>query len=249
MPLFRSESIILRSYSLSEADKIVVLFTRDRGIVRGVAKGAKRLKSRFGSSLEPFSVANVEYFEKEHSELATIRSAEIERSHFLEAAVPDHLAVFSNIAELLIAFSPPHDPNEMLYRMLKACLASGADSPGSLAAVSVYFKLWLLRLGGYLPDWSKCHACGREFAANEPANLTGGWHLICTTCSRPGARLRVEPKVRETFFSIQKLPPAEFAAAKRPDAGSLAELSAILERLVTSVLGIERAPAYSYEKS
>ena len=54
MSLIETESIILRSYNLAEADKIVVLLTRDHGVVRGVAKGAKRLKSKFGSGLEPF---------------------------------------------------------------------------------------------------------------------------------------------------------------------------------------------------
>ncbi|HBR56430.1 MAG TPA: DNA repair protein RecO, partial [Blastocatellia bacterium] len=55
MPIFESESFVLKSYSLAEADRIVVFYTRNYGIVRGVAKGAKRLNSKFGSTLEPFS--------------------------------------------------------------------------------------------------------------------------------------------------------------------------------------------------
>ena len=56
MPLIETESIILKTYNLAEADKIVLFLTRDHGVLRGVAKGAKRLKSRFGSGLEPFSI-------------------------------------------------------------------------------------------------------------------------------------------------------------------------------------------------
>ena len=64
MPLIETESLVIKSYGLAEADRIVVLLTQEHGMIRGVAKGAKRLKSKFGSGLEPFSVVKVEYFEK-----------------------------------------------------------------------------------------------------------------------------------------------------------------------------------------
>ena len=64
MSIKESEALVIKSYNLSEADRIVVFFTRQHGIVRGVAKGAKRLHSRFGSTLEPFSTVNLTYFQK-----------------------------------------------------------------------------------------------------------------------------------------------------------------------------------------
>ena len=73
MPLIETESLVLKSYNLAESDKIVVLLTREHGVVRGVAKGAKRLKSKFGSGLEPFSVVMATYFEKESSELVRFK--------------------------------------------------------------------------------------------------------------------------------------------------------------------------------
>jgi len=72
MAIVETESLILKSYALAEADKIVVFLSQNQGIIRGVAKGAKRLKSRFGGSLEPFSVVNLIYFQKEDSELVKI---------------------------------------------------------------------------------------------------------------------------------------------------------------------------------
>ena len=61
MALIETESIILKSYNLAEADKIVVFLSEDHGMIRGVAKGAKRLKSKFGSGLEPFSIVRITY--------------------------------------------------------------------------------------------------------------------------------------------------------------------------------------------
>src|SRR5215210_9357245 len=100
MPLFESESIVLRSYNLSEADRIVVFFTRDHGIVRGVAKGAKRLKSKFGSTLEPFSTVQLTYFQKEDRELVSVQNVELARSRFAPASDPEYLRIFSYLSDL-----------------------------------------------------------------------------------------------------------------------------------------------------
>ena len=154
MSLFESESLIIKSYNLAEADRIVVFLTRDHGMIRGVAKGVKRLKSRFGSSLEPYSIVNLEYFQKDAVELVSIQKADLIQSNFEAASNPDFLQKFSYLGDLLITFSPPHDPNETLYRMVKACIETSADDPNSLLSIGVYFELWLLRLAGYMPDWS-----------------------------------------------------------------------------------------------
>src|SRR5215216_5532529 len=88
MPLFETESLVLKSYNLSEADRIVLFFTREHGMIRGVAKGAKRLKSRFGSTLEPFSTVNLQYFHKEDRELVSVQEVELVKSCFDIASQP-----------------------------------------------------------------------------------------------------------------------------------------------------------------
>src|SRR3954453_9040188 len=103
MPLIETESIVLKSYNLAEADRIVVLLTHDHGVVRGVAKGAKRLKSRFGSGLEPFSEVRATYFQKENIELVSLQSSELIRSNFEMASEPDFLQKFSYLSDLLIS--------------------------------------------------------------------------------------------------------------------------------------------------
>ncbi|MFL6467035.1 MAG: DNA repair protein RecO, partial [Pyrinomonadaceae bacterium] len=88
MPLRESESIVLKSYNLAEADRIVVFFTRGYGMIRGVAKGSRRTRSKFGSALEPFSEVNLEYFEKDDRELVSIQNAELIQSAFSTAVEP-----------------------------------------------------------------------------------------------------------------------------------------------------------------
>ncbi len=239
MSLIETESLVLKSYNLAEADRIVVLLTHDHGVVRGVAKGAKRLLSKFGSGLESFSTVRVTYFQKESRELVSIEKVELVRSYFRSASDPDFLNKFSYLTDILIAFSPPHDPNETLYRMVKACLQTADEYPESLAAIGVYFELWLIQLSGYLPDWSRCEQCGRTFEAPEIANVQLNFHLLCAGCRPTSGSLTVNGYHRDIFTSARRLAPDRFAAvfAERPTA--IRDLSNILKRIISQALGRE----------
>lgn len=237
MPLFESESLVLRSYNLAEADRIVVFFTRDHGIVRGVAKGAKRLKSRFGSTLELFSTVNLTFFQKDDRELVAVQNVELARSRFQEASDPEFLHTFSYLAELLTAMLPPHDPNQTTYRMAKACLDADLSDAHELAAIRLYFELWLLRLGGYLPDWSKCGECSTPLNPGEGAGLDRDLHLICSQCQRSRRLPTVSAVQRDVFHSVQALAPVVFVAHAKHHPETVKELSEVLRRLVVQVVG------------
>jgi len=239
MALIETESVVLKSYNLAEADRIVVFLTHDHGIVRGVAKGAKRLKSKFGSGLEPFSVVRMTYFEKESRELVTIDRADIVTSNFAAASDPDFLQKFAYLAELLISISPPHDPNETLYRMVKACLDEAAQNRSSLLSTGVYFELWLLRLAGYLPDWSRCDQCRRVFAEGEEATALTNFHFVCADC-RKTSRSRTLPRASRPLAAMGlKLSPSAFARSSSGRAEDLNDLTALLKQLVAHSIGRE----------
>src|SRR5262249_9728680 len=124
---------------------IVLLFTREHGIVRGVAKGAKRLKSRFGSALEPFSVVRVTYFQKEVLELVSIQNIELVNSYFSVASDPNFLEKFAYLIDILVGSVPPQDPNETLYRMVRAAIQTAVEQRDTLESVILYFEVWLLK--------------------------------------------------------------------------------------------------------
>ncbi|NOT47130.1 MAG: DNA repair protein RecO [Acidobacteria bacterium] len=237
MPQFESESLVLKSYNLAEADRIVVFFTRDHGIVRGVAKGAKRLKSRFGSTLEPFSNVELTYFQKDDRELVSIQHVELNRSLFDSASDPEFLNTLAYVADLLIAFMPPHDPSEKVYRMTKACVEASRDGTPDLASVRLYFELWMLRLGGYLPDWSLCGECGRDLATIENVSLRPDHHLICANCSPPVRLTPIGRGHRRLFHDVQKLSPPEFLRAAGDEREAVLEISSILRRIIAQILG------------
>jgi DNA repair protein RecO (recombination protein O) len=238
MPLRESESIILKTYNLSEADRIVVLFTRDFGMVRGVAKGARRLKSRFGSTLEPFSEVKVEYFEKEERELVSLQHTDLIRSSFDIASDPESLETYAYIADLLIEFAPPHDPNETLYRMVRAVLSARLTQRPEHAALKLYSEIWVLRLGGFLPDWSRCSVCRRTLDPSETAVLGEAFQLICGTCKQERrAGIAVSPTHRSLVSDAQSKAPNEFLMAAANSNDLVSELRDVMGRIVATATG------------
>ncbi|CAN5382287.1 hypothetical protein BH10ACI2_BH10ACI2_05550 [soil metagenome] len=241
MPLVETESLIIKSYNLGDADRIVVFLTRDHGVVRGVAKGAKRLKSKFGSGLEPFSIVKAEYFEKEAADLVSIQKVDLLQSNFAAASNPDFLQKFSYLGDLLVTLSPPHDPNETLYRMVKACVETAANDPNTIDSTGVYFELWMLRLAGYMPDWSKCDQCGRTFDETEDTSVRADFHLMGNECRRAAGGRVLTGSMRSIVAAARRLSPADFAGFTGNSIEDLKFLSILMKLMISQAIGREVA--------
>jgi DNA repair protein RecO (recombination protein O) len=234
MPLVTTEAFALRTYSLAEADKICVFFTRQHGKVRGVAHGARKLKSRFGSSLEPFTEVRLKYYQKENRELIHISTCDIVRSHFERAARDVETAnAFSYIAELLTELIPEHEPNDRLYRLVRAALEA-IEQGHDLSRILRYFESWLLRIGGFYPEPSVCSACGQAVEASEPTFITGEGSPRCGACA--GARgIRMDAALRGVIGEMFVSHPVAFAASEISPA-YLATISEINYQIIRHVL-------------
>jgi DNA repair protein RecO (recombination protein O) len=150
VPLYTADALVLRTYKLGEADRIVVFLTRDRGKKRGVAKGARRPRSRFTGALEPLTEVSVAYFEKERRELVGLNYAETRRSPLMLGS-PDALGYVSYFAELLDEWAQEADADDRLYRLGASMLdALAAGAP--VEPLARYFEYWLLRLQGVYPE-------------------------------------------------------------------------------------------------
>jgi DNA repair protein RecO (recombination protein O) len=153
MPLYTAEALVLRTYKLGEADRIVVFLTRDRGKKRGVAPNARKSRKRFGAALEPLTEVRISYFEKERRELVGLNYAEPVRSP-LSAASPEALGYSHYFAELIDEWAAEADVDEKLYRLGTSALEA-LLSGAPVEALARYFECWLLRLQGvYPPDLS-----------------------------------------------------------------------------------------------
>jgi DNA repair protein RecO (recombination protein O) len=240
MALVNTDAIVLRTYNLAEADRIAVCLTRSAGLVRAVARGARRMKSRFGAALEPFTLIRLAFYEKENRELVSISNAEILKSHFDLAAQLEASEVLAYMGELVADFSPPHEVNEKLFRMVTACVDALETSPGSARLILRYFEVWLLRLAGLFPDVRSCADCGARLSESDPACLDAEVNPHCQRCSR-GPATRLLPETQRSLLATQQLAPVSFAADfKGLSDQSEAQLAELTHRLI--VRALERRP-------
>ena len=240
MGLVDTEALILRTYNLAEADKIVVSLTRSAGLVRGVAKGCRKLRNRFGASLEPFTHIHLTFYEKENRELVSIRQTEILKSHFNLSSDPSIVTGMAYLGDLLIEFSPPHQANALLFRMATACFEAIALSPKDLQSILRYFEVWLLKIEGFMPDLKTCGECHRVFTAEDAVFMSQDLGLRCQTCSnnRGGA---VSKRLHAHLRTTEKLSPSKFAEnARDVPVHTKRELAELTHQMIDRVL--ERSP-------
>jgi DNA repair protein RecO (recombination protein O) len=222
MPVYTSDALILRTYKLGESDRIVVFLTRDRGKKRGVAKGARRPKSRFSGTLESLTRAGVAYYERELRDLVRINYVEPQRSPLAvvarsgdDAAALGHAEYF---AELIDEWAPEGHADERLYRLGSSVIDAFADGAPT-ERLARYFEFWLLRLQGVYPQLSACPACGGPYdgGALMPARE---YHYVCRRCASGGG----------TSLSLEALRFLRSAAAIGPDALQTLDLDPVSAR-------------------
>jgi len=159
MALKESEAIVLRTYSLREADLLVTLFTRAEGKVRGVARSAKKSRRRFGGALEPLTYVRAYYEDRERQELARLDSCEVLESPLATEVSYPRAVALGHVAELLDELLPDREANDAIFRLTLSVLAA-LRGPDIWMPIT-YFDLWMTRLVGFLPEFSECIVCGR----------------------------------------------------------------------------------------
>ncbi len=246
MALFETEGLVLRKYNLSDADRIVIILTEKEGLVRAVAHGVKRLKSKFSGALEFFSRINVTYFQKEDRDLVVLREADLVEPVFRHSSDPEFFESFAEIADLLIRMTPPYEPNKRIYHMTRHCLATAVADRRLVPAVRVYFEIWLLKLGGFLPSWERCADCKRDFGKGVDAGLSIDFQLVCRDCD-DGLEV-IAAAAREHFQLAQKTSPTAFSKRSlERDDHDLAVLRRTVGRISDAVL--ERMPLNPVERA
>lgn len=241
MGVCETEAIVLRTYKLAEADKITVFLSQTSGVMRGVARGARRLKSKFGAALEPFTLVSLSYFEKEGQELVAIREAEILCSYFELSKNTEVVVALEYIGGLILEFTPPHEPNEKIFRMIRACLDAISYAPENLRHITRYCEVWLLKLSGFLPDLRACVNCKKPLGGNgQNAYLGTDGALRCAECSHK-MDLAVSFEATAHLRATQRFAPGDWASTVADVSEPVhKELSQVTQRLITRAL--ERLP-------
>ena len=191
---YKTEAIVLRSMRFSEADRILHLYTAERGRIGAIAKGVRKTKSRFGGRLEPLS--HVELMLHEGAgELQTITGVELLRSHHASRESIYRLNVGLIGAEAMLRLFGEPEANERAFGALARFLdlldeAPTLESRPAVDPLALSFQLKLLWLAGYLPHLTSCVECGVMDGLIGFSARAGG--AVCTHHAANALRLSPE---------------------------------------------------------
>jgi DNA repair protein RecO (recombination protein O) len=223
MPARETEAIILKTFPLGEADRLVSFFGRTSGRMRGVAGGARRLKNRFGSTLEILSHVQIWYVERETRDLVRIQQCDLlESFHKAQSdyGLSTGLAVVSEVSELVLQ---EHEAAESMFRLILLTVRE-IERTADWSLPLSYFAFWTVRLGGWLPRFERCSVCGTPFADGPAYHASWEEGLVCGKCKRPGMRpLHLAGRKLAEIFAGQRLDKIESREELRAAAKELRE--------------------------
>jgi len=178
-------AIVLRTRPYGESDKIVSCLTENHGKITGIAKGAKRSRKRFVNSLELFSLVNLRFQDRPHSNLVFILGADLLVGFKTLVSGLDKIAFASYLVEITEGLIGEREENPLVFRHLKKGLDFLENSGTSLAFLAS-FELKLLRLAGYQPALESCKRCRKQRDDGLPVR----WHfsppdggILCERCA------------------------------------------------------------------
>jgi len=234
--LIKSEGIVLRSREYGEADLIVTYLTAERGILRAFARSPRKIKSRFGSSLEPLTHANISLLGKEHSMPKIIQSDIINSFQQLKENLQDFIYL-SKLIEIILSLIPEGIPNKKLFSFfLNALNLIKSSDQKTKNSLYLIIQVRLLAMIGYAPRLKGCGKCGKRSLDFYPCSGT----TLCNTCAITPEKTK-EPPLRITnkvinFYTHSIEWPIKLTRRLRPSRETLSELSTLLERHLNCLL-------------
>ncbi|MEO7803065.1 MAG: DNA repair protein RecO [Actinomycetota bacterium] len=175
MSLYKDEAVVLRTMRLGETDRIVTMLGRAHGKIRGVAKGVRKTKSRFGGRLEPFTHVSLVLW-KGKSGLDTITQTEVIEPFRAIREDLDRFYIGEVMLEAVDKLVEDRQVSPRVYRLLVDSLQALAT--GGSALVLAGFLLRLSGIAGFAPSLDVCAECGGPAAWFSPGQ--GG--AVCATC-------------------------------------------------------------------
>jgi DNA repair protein RecO (recombination protein O) len=178
--LVRTEGVVLRTWDLGEHDRLVALLTRDLGRLAGVARGARRVRSRFGGALELFTWGVVVGFEREGHALLRLDAFDIRRPFRVLREDLDRLGQGARMLEAVLRLTAERDPLPAVFALLlRALRALETERP---RRVHLAFTLRLLDVLGHRPRLDRCAVCGAAVGTTGVTFAAAQGGVVCPGC-------------------------------------------------------------------
>jgi DNA repair protein RecO (recombination protein O) len=232
MSLGRTPAVVIGRQALGESDRLVTFFSREFGKLRGVARAARRVRSRFTGVFELFTLGELVFFDTGRSELVRIDHFDVVQPFARVRDDLERLAQAAWMAECVGRLTGERDRHATLYALLLRSLEAMERAP-SPAQVAVCFGARCLDLLGHRPRLDRCGGCGRRWPFPQPRLAEDG--LACAACGRDAAASPLSPAAVVALARARVLPWAEAAGGPAGAAG--AELRGILDIHMGRLIG------------
>lgn len=218
---FKTEAVVLRSIRFGEAHRVLHLYTQDRGRIGAVAKGVRKVRSRFGGRLEPTGRVQLVLHEG-RGELATITAAETVNAHAGLRERRPSLERATQACDAVLRLFDAAEPNRPAYNLLCQELhLLDRDAEAATRGQALAFRLKLLLAAGFLPELAACASCGEhgeEAALGGFSAAAGG--VVCASCEAASFPLDAEAHeflVTALARSLAEVPRASDPALRQAD--------------------------------
>jgi DNA repair protein RecO (recombination protein O) len=184
---FRVEAIMLRYNEYGEADRILTLYTRQRGKIRAIAKGVRKVRSRKAGHLEPFTRVELQLAVGREMYIVTQAEAKDTFPILRQDLLKMSYATYS--AELVDKFTYDEEENSAIFRLLVRTL-SRLSKDYDPETVIRYFEIHLLDFLGFRPELQTCVNCGQDVVEQDQFFSSAHGGVLCPKCGqgREGAR-------------------------------------------------------------
>jgi DNA repair protein RecO (recombination protein O) len=212
---FKTEAVVLRSIRYGEADRVLHLYTSDRGRVGAMAKGVRRVRSRLGGRLEPLSRVRLVLHEG-RGELCTVSQADTVHAHPAIRERRASLERATQACDAVLRLFDSSEANRPAYNLLCNELALlDADSAAATRAQSLAFRAKLLLAAGFAPELGSCASCGETEHLGGFSPSAGG--VVCPACEAGSFPLGQE--AHEFLVGALASPLSEAPQASEPALG------------------------------
>lgn len=191
MPLYSTEAVVLRKIDYRESDQIMTFLTPDYGRISGMVRGAKRIRSRFGASLEMLTYGKLIYFDRQGKNLVSINQFDILKSfqQIRENLIRSGSCQY--MAELIMGFVPERESAAEVFKLFVRSM-EGMSATRDPEAVLRIFEIRLLTLAGFAPKMDACVLCGNRQGRFMFSIKDGG--LVCSSCQIRSAEAEPVPE-------------------------------------------------------
>ena len=230
---FHAQAIVLRHMEFGEADRIMTLFTLERGKIKAIAKGVRKIKSRKAGHLEPFTLVNL--YLAQGRDLAIITQAETQNA-FIKIKEDLTLTGYAAyMVELLERFTYEEGENRALFKLIIDSLMRLEQAQNPANAVH-YYEVRLMDLLGYRPDLINCASCSKLIQPEDQYFSAQAGGALCPDCGRQAPNAwPVSMPALKYFRHFQRSKYAQVKDLQVPPEAE-AELKLLIERYLTFLL-------------